>query len=119
MGEINNVLQDVTIGAGTALSSAIDLGPLVGDAGLVLVPSTWTAAAMGFKVSATQTGTFVPLRDESGSVVQISGIQAAAAAWYKLPDALRGAQWVKLWSQNAGVDVNQAAARTLVVAAKV
>ena len=54
----------------------------------------------------------------SGAVVQISGIVANAAAWYKLPDALRGALYAKLWSQTAGVDTNQAAARSLVVVAK-
>jgi hypothetical protein len=63
-------------------------------------------------------GTFAPLRDEAGSLVQISGIQTSAAGWYKLPEGLRGAQYVKLWSQSAGVDANQAADRALVVMAK-
>jgi hypothetical protein len=72
---------------------------------------------MGFKVSDSIGGTFSPLRDESGAVVQISGIEAAAG-WYKLPDALRGALYCKLWSQTAGVDTNQAAERSLVVVAK-
>ena len=111
-------LQDVTIGAGAAESSAFSLWPLIGDAGLVGVPSVWTAAAIGFKVSTEQAGTFVPLRSETGAIVEITGVQAAAAAWYKLPDALKGAMWVKLWSQTAGVDTNQAAARSLQVMAK-
>jgi hypothetical protein len=108
----------VTIANGAALSEAIDLGEFVGDAGLVGVPSVWTSAALGFQICDTVDGTYSPLRDEAGSVVQVSGIQTAAAAWYKLPDALRGARFVKLWSQNSGANANQAAARSLVVIIK-
>lgn len=108
----------VTIGSGTAESGVIDMRDVVGDAGMVGVPSTWTAAAIGFKVCDTADGTFVPLRDEAGSVVQISGVQAAAAAFYKLPDALRGALFMKLWSQSGGVDANQAADRAMTIMAK-
>ena len=111
-------VMTATIGAGAALSEAINLSEVVGDAGLVGVPGTWTAAAMGFKVSDTLGGTYSPLRDETGAVVQVSGIQTGAAAWYKLPDALRGAMFIKLWSQTGGSDTNQAAARALVVMAK-
>jgi hypothetical protein len=115
---MNAIKINLTIGAGTAESEAFSLVDSVGDAGLVGVPGTWTAAAMGFKVSDSIGGTFSPLRDESGAVVQISGIVTNAAGWYKLPDALRGALYAKLWSQTAGSDTNQAAARSLVVVAK-
>lgn len=115
---ISTEIQNVTIGAGAAISSAFSLNPLAGDAGLIGVPSTWTAAAIGFKICDTQDGTFSPLRDEVGTIVQITGVQAAAAGWYKIPDAVRGAPWVKLWSQTGGADTNQAAARALVVCAK-
>jgi hypothetical protein len=109
---------NLTIPLGTAESEAFSLVDLVGDAGLVGTPAAWTAAAMGFKVSDSFGGTFSPLRDESGTIVQISGIVADAAGWYKLPDALRGALYVKLWSQTAGSDTNQDADRSLVVVAK-
>jgi hypothetical protein len=112
-----NVMQ-ATIGAGAAESGTIDLREVVGDAGLVGVPGAWTAAALGFKVSDSFGGTFSPLRDESGSIVQISGIQTGAAGYYKLPDALRGAMFVKLWSQTAGSDSNQVADRVITVLAK-
>jgi hypothetical protein len=108
----------VTIANGTAESAAIDLRDVVGDAGLVGIPAAWTSAALGFKVSPTADGTFSPLRDETGSIVQVSGIQTAAAAYYKLPDALRGAMFVKLWSQTAGSDANQAADRLMTLVAK-
>ncbi len=107
-----------TIANGTAESAVIDMRDVVGDAGMVGVPSAWTSAAIGFKVCDTENGTFSPLRDESGAIVQISGVQTAAAAFYKLPDALRGALFMKLWSQSGGVDANQAADRSLVVTAK-
>lgn len=107
-----------TIGNGTAESGVIDMRDVVGDAGVVGVPAAWTSAAIGFKVCDTEGGTFSPLRDEAGVVVQISGVQTAAAAWYKLPDALRGALFMKLWSQSAGVDANQAADRAMTIMAK-
>lgn len=107
-----------TIANGTAESAVIDMRDVVGDAGMVGVPSTWTSAAIGFKVCDTADGTFSPLRDEAGSIVQISGVQTAAAAFYKLPDAMRGALFMKLWSQNGGVDANQAADRAMTIMAK-
>lgn len=108
----------VTIASGAALSEAMDLGRWVGDAGLVGVPSAWTAANLGFKVSDAIDGTYSPLRDDTGAIVEVSGIQTGAAAWYKLPEGLRGARFVKLWSQNSGSDANQAAARSLVMVVK-
>lgn len=107
-----------TIANGTAESAVIDMRDVIGDAGMVGVPSAWTSAAIGFKVCDTADGTFSPLRDEAGSFVQISGVQTAAAAFYKLPDALRGALFMKLWSQNGGVDANQGADRAMTIMAK-
>jgi hypothetical protein len=118
VGFMNSIKISLTIALGAAESQAFSLADFVGDAGLVGVPAAWTAAGLGFKVSDAFAGTYSPLRDESGSVVQVSGIVTNAAAWYKLPDALRGAQFVKLWSQTAGSDTNQDAARSLVVMAK-
>lgn len=111
-------VANVTIANGTAESGEIDMQNVAGDAGLVGVPAAWTSAALGFKVADKSGGTFSPLRDEAGSIVQISGIQTAAAAWYKLPDALRGAMFIKLWSQNAGSDANQGADRVIQLMAK-
>ncbi len=109
---------NVSILNGAALSQAFDLRDLVGDAGLVGVPSAWTAAAIGFKVSDSIDGTFSPLRDETGALVEVSGVQTAAAGWYKLPDALKGAFYAKLWSENAGADANQGADRAIVLVGK-
>ena len=107
----------VTIAASAALSNAVDMREYVGDAGLIYIPA-WTAASLGFYVSDAYAGTYAPLRDDAGAVVEISGIQTAAAAWYKIPEELRGAAWVKLWSETAGSDVNQAAARACMIFVK-
>lgn len=125
------VMQTLTIANGAALSDAIYMGDSVGDAGMIYVPGAWTAASIGFQIGVptpgsgrtspgegTEPGTYVPLRDETGSIVQISGILTASPGWYKLPDALRGAGWVKAWSQNAGTDANQGASRALIITIK-
>ena len=108
----------VTILSGAAVSEAINLEDLGGDAGLVGVPGAWTSASLGFQVSDAFGGTYSPLRDQTGAVVEISNIQTAAAGWYKLPDALRGAMYVKLWSESSGSDAVQGADRAMVVLAK-
>jgi len=113
-----SALFNVTIANGAAESEAFDISNFVGDAGLVQIPSAWTSAALGFKISGALSGTFSPLRDETGSVVQISGIITNAVAWYKLPDALRGALFVKLWSQTSGSNTNQGGNRSISISLK-
>jgi len=106
------------IASGEALSGVVDLSDCVGGVGLVKIPAAWTSAGLGFQAAESADGTFVPLRDQSGAIVEISGIQTAAAGWYKLPDELHGAMRVKLWSQTSGSNTNQGAARDLVIAVK-
>ena len=106
-----------TITISTALSSAVDFSKFIGDAGMIRVPA-WTAASMAFYVAEDQYGTYAPLRGSTGSIIEITGIQTAAAAWYPLPAELKGAAWVKVWSETSGSDVNQAAARTLILYVK-
>jgi hypothetical protein len=113
--ERNPISKAATIAV--ALSAAINSGGASG--GLVLVPGTWTAANMGFKVCDTFGGTYVPLRDQVGALVQITNIQTGEADAYPLPDQLFGALFFKLWSCSAGgVDSNQAEARACVVMLK-
>jgi len=75
------------------------------------MPATWTAASIGFHISATEAGTFLPIYDEDGAILEI--ITPAVDTAYAAPPALSGAHWVKLWSQTAGVDVAQAVQRVL------
>jgi hypothetical protein len=112
-----NSIISLTILTGAAESESVSFVDVVGDAGLVRIPA-WTSASLGFKVCDTFGGTFAALRDEMGALVEITGIQTAAAGWYKLPAGLRGARYVKLWSETSGSDTNQAADRALVLTVK-
>ena len=97
------------IASGASLSGAIDMRKLT--MGVLHMPAAWTAASIGFHVCSTQGGSFQPLYDKNGSLVQISSPAAACA--YVLPADLAGCHWIKLWSQDgAGSGANQAAARS-------
>jgi len=74
-------------------------------AGLLHMPATWTAADIGFLVSASSDGTYQPLYDRLGNLVVISGPVADRA--YNLPSELTGSLFVKLWSNTAGVNEAQ------------
>ena len=104
-----------TIGASAALSDVMDFRAWAG--GIILMPGTWTAASIGFQVAATSGGTYYPLYDEDGSLVQIASPTASKA--YAIPAEVFGASFVKIWSQNgSGTGTNQAAARALVITLK-
>ena len=102
----------------TIASTLSDVLCLDGHAGgVIIMPATWTAASIGFKVCDTATGTFVPLYDSSGGLVQISSPTASNA--YAMPDELYGCRYVKLWSQNgSGTNTTQASSRSLTVMMK-
>ena len=107
-----------TILASAAISNVISFADYSG--GSVIVPTAaWTAANMGFTVCDTPDGTFVPLRDQAGSLVQIANVVADTAAAYPLPDELFGCLYFKIHScTTADVDTNQAATRSLTVILK-
>ena len=105
------------IANGAAESRAIDLRETFPSLGLVHIPA-WTAANLAFKVASSLDGTYAPLRNASGALVEISGIQTAAPGWYRLPEELNGASFVKMWSETAGSDVNQGAERAIQIVGK-
>ena len=101
---------DVTIEDGANLSEAIDFRRFA--LGLVHMPAAWTAAYIGFKVSPTEDGTYQPLYDDDGILVQIDN--PAVDKSYLLPAKIAGVGWVKLWSQDgSGSNTNQDADRSL------
>ena len=104
----------LTIASGAALSEAFDFSRVA--MGVVQLPADWTAADIGFQVSTAEAGTYVPLYDEDGALVEISSPAASQA--HVLPVKTAGCLWVKLWSQSGGVSVNQGADRALTVAGK-
>lgn len=109
-----------TILNNAAVSGAIDMRHLAG--GLILTPSAWTAANIGFKVCDTPGGTFNILRDRNGAPVEISTIKVDGARWYEIPSEVYGAGYVQLWSKSATIgtetDTNQGADRALTVTLK-
>jgi len=110
MARDNQVLT-VTIANGAALSDAFDMRRF--SFLTVHMPAAWTAASMGFYVSSSQGGTFLPLYDDEGNVVEITSPAVDKA--YTAPATVGGAHWVKLWSETSGSGVNQGAERSLIV----
>jgi hypothetical protein len=110
----------LTIANNEALSTAFNVDDWIG--GLVVVPSAWTDANIGFKVAESSDGTYVILCTDAGVPIQISGITTNASKAYKIPTDIFPARWVKLWSKNTTAatttDNNQGAARTLKVVLK-
>ena len=72
---------------------------------------------IGFKISSSAGGTFLPLYDNTATIIEIDGPSVDTA--YQLPKDLFGAHYVKLWSQDgAGNNTNQGAERTLILELK-
>ena len=104
-----------TIANGGNLSDAFDARKVT--MGTLHMPAAWTSASIGFKVSPTSDGTFLPLYDEHGTLVQITSPSASQA--YSLPTRLAGCGFVKLWSQDgSGSNTAQGAARSFLVELK-
>lgn len=104
--------QTVTIANGANLSDEFPFDAFTML--IVHIPAEWTAASIGFKVASARGGTFLPLYNENGALVQIASPLVDAA--YSAPAELAGAQFIKLWSQDGtGSNTNQAADRDLVI----
>lgn len=101
----------VTIANGVALSNVIDFREQA--YAILHMPAVWTAADIGFYVCSTVDGTFLPLYDDAGALVEISSPAVDQA--HAVPVEVLAARFVKVWSENAGVDANQAAARSLII----
>jgi hypothetical protein len=101
-----------TIALDANLSGEIDMS---GKAGLIVhMPAAWTAASIGFKVASYTGGTFQPLYDDDGNLIQIDSPSASKS--YVAPASLFPARFVCLWSQDgSGNNTAQEAARSLVV----
>ena len=106
--------QYVTIPNGTALSGIISFYKYV--SGIVHLPAAWTAADIGFQVASELDGTFQPLYDATGTLVEIGSPDADGA--YAFPEEVQGALFIKIWSETGGGDTNQGAARDLIVDVK-
>jgi len=102
----------VVIANGAALSSSIDMS---GSSGLgIFMPAAWTAAEIAFQVSHDGT-TYYPLHDSDDALVEETVTVDNA---YSCSVDLFPFRYVKLWSESAGSDENQGAARTIIVVVK-
>jgi len=107
--------QTVTIAAGENASGTIDMRAYTMM--IIQMPGLWTAADIGFQVSPNGTSGFQPLYDDLGNIVMVDG--PAVNRSYQAPPELAGCGYVRLWSQNgAGVNVNQAGARSITITLK-
>lgn len=114
----NSQSRSVVIASGAALSEVFNFSAFAN--GIIVVPTAWTAANIGFKVCDTDSGTFVPLKDDEGAIIEITNVITNASYGYAIPDKVFGAKFVKLWSKNTAseADVNQSSARSLGVVVK-
>lgn len=101
----------VTIPNGTALSNVITWREF--GYGILHMPATWTAADIGFQVSSELDGTFLPLYDDAGALVEIASPAVDQAM--RIPVEVLAARFVKIWSQTGGADTNQGAERALII----
>ena len=109
-GRIYN--KTVTIADTTSLSDAADLGDetLCG----VIVPSTWSTAAISFLAATTLTGTYYPLYSASGAEVVTGSITGGTAVWVALdPADFAGVRYLKVRSGTSAAAVNQSGGDTL------
>lgn len=102
-----------SFGAGQSETAAIGFRDFAAMG--VSIGATWTAASLGFLVATDIAGTYRPLYDAAGDLVEVA---AAASKAFAVPDEVFAFPYVKLWSQTAGVAVNQAAPTTLELALK-
>lgn len=109
--ERHSTLAQVTIPAGEALSTGI-IDFTSHTMGILHMPAEWTAASIGFHVRSSRDGSFLPLYDENGTLVQIASPTINLA--YIFPPELAGVLFFKLWSQNgSGIDADQASGRVV------
>lgn len=106
----------VTIANAAALSNVVDFTGAAG--GMIDMPAAWTTAQLGFHHCATRGGTFQPLYDEDGTLVEVALPADPSDLSYLLPAELFPARFVKLWSEISAADENQGAERSIILSLK-
>jgi hypothetical protein len=104
------------IASGAAVSAVIDSTWAAGQ-GLVTPAALDATTKIAFKVCTSQTGAFLPLYDDSNTLVEVTVTLNAARA-YALPEKLFAWPYFKLWAQASGSDVNQSADRSFTISQK-
>lgn len=105
-------VEDTYISGDEVLSPVVDARLAAG--GILMMPNGWDTANIGFKVCDTAAGTFLPLRNEFDTLVQIDSPDVDQA--YDMPSETFAAHYIKLWSVTSnGTDVSQAAQRLITI----
>jgi hypothetical protein len=101
-----------------------------GGAVSAVIDATWASAQgiktpaaleattkIGFQVSESAGGTFLPLYDELNALIEVT-VTLNAGRGYAVPEKVKAWPYFKLWCENAGSDVNQTADRTFIIVQK-
>lgn len=108
--------KNTTIASGTAVSDTIDFRDH--SMMIVHVPAAWTAADLSFRTSSSVDGTFDDVYDETGALLEVTGVVTGKKNGYVVPARLAPAHFVQIVSQSGGTPVNQAADRVLTLEIK-
>ena len=103
---------ELTIKAGESESNVGSLGGFAG--GILFMPDDWTAANIAFLTSATGESGYKPL-EKDATLLEIAADPLAHAV---IPPDVFPLPEFKLFSESAGVAVNQIADRVIVIVAK-
>jgi len=111
--------QETVIASGSYLSNpALDVRFFAGMD--ILIPGAWTSGTManlGIWMASTPTGGFFPMRDDTGTLLQCTGL--VTGSWDFVPSKTWPGLYVKFRSETAaGVAVPQGGSRLLVVVMK-
>lgn len=113
------VRSSAVIAGGEAISNAVDISKLQLLGVAVIVPSAWTGADIGFEVS-VDGSVWVPLYDDTGARVKISGVATNTSRVYIAPAEVWAAgafPYLRLVSLNTstGANINQGGVRSLML----
>lgn len=94
-------LDGIRIDTDPASSTAVKFGPYT--EGVLRLPAGATTQDIDVHAAETESGTYAPLYDNAATpvIARITGAQASRA--YQLPDAAKGALWIKFVAATADI----------------
>jgi hypothetical protein len=107
----------VTIASGASLSGAINLGDKVLSA--IIMPASWTAAALTFQASDDGGTTWKDMYDDGGNEISILSANAVAGRRISVdPSAFAGIDLIKVRSGTSGSATAQGADRVITLVSR-
>ena len=111
MNQARSFLPLTVPAGGTGLSGVVSAGPgdhLVG----IIMPASWTTAAITFAAASAADGTFYPVFDDAGNELSVTAVQGHAII-LAAPDKFRSLQHFKIRSGTSATPVDQSTAKVL------